>query len=74
MLGMKLGRKDSNLRMRGPKPRDLPLVDAPVETSTISRVKIIFGRRQRKLSAGICEKGVHPVAAQRANRLAKQTL
>jgi hypothetical protein len=26
-----LGRKDSNLRIQGPKPCDLPLVDAPVD-------------------------------------------
>ena len=33
-----LGRKDSNLRMRGPKPRDLPLVDAPVKTGQLPNI------------------------------------
>ncbi len=29
IINIWLGRKDSNLRMRAPKTRDLPLVDAP---------------------------------------------
>ena len=37
-----LGRKDSNLRMRGSKPRALPLGDAPMEGRTVPKQRRIF--------------------------------